>query len=146
MTSVMAPSLHVKTNFEAAFRALDATSVETVDPSTVRVSFTTGHDEAAFNQFVRDEVHGAKLVTDAQVYDRCLPPQWDVERAVSYLGKAPGVTGVDFIVGEGGGSGQLQVHASNEAAASTLQAILRDEVELPGSGITATINVAPGEG
>lgn len=105
-----------------------------------------GHDEAAFNHFVRDEVHGAKLVTDAEVYARCLPPQWDVERAVEYLGKAPGVTGVDFIVGEGGGSGRLQVHASDAAAASTLQAILRDSVALPGSGLTATIAIAPGEG
>lgn len=146
MTSIMAPSLHVKTNFEPAFRALDATSVETLDPSTVRVSFPMGHDEAAFNHFVRDEIHGAKLVTDAQAYARCMPPQWDVERAVDYLGKAPGVTGVDFIVGEGGGTGQLQVHASDAAAASTLQTILRDRVELPGSGITATVNVAPGEG
>lgn len=147
LTSIKAPSLQVAEDFGPAFRSMDAYAVEPLDPSSVSVRFPQGADEHAFTTFVREAVDGVTLVTSADVYNRCMPPLFDVERAVKYLGKAPGVTGVDFVPsGTSPAAGHLQVHTADEQSAALLRAMLRETVELPGDRVTATIAVAPGEG
>ncbi|MCB0880247.1 MAG: hypothetical protein KDC46_14840 [Thermoleophilia bacterium] len=145
--SAPAPSLDALDRYGDTFDTLDAKEFWTDGPDQLHVQFSFGHDMSAFDTFVRDEVDGVKLVLDADAFERCMPPQWDADRAVKYLGKAKGVTDVAFVPGTSPTDrGTLNVHTSDEAAAATLRSLLVDRVDLPGSGTSADIVVAPGEG
>ncbi len=148
LTSFPAPSLNVIDRYGDIFDSLDAKEYATEDATTVRVRFPFGTDEHAFDTFVRDEIEGAKLVLESDAYARCLPPQFDADRAVMYLSKAAGVTGVEFRANTTGDGAPnvLSVRTSDEAAAAALRAVLVDTVELPGSNTSANIIIAPGEG
>jgi hypothetical protein len=148
LTSIKAPALAVAERYAPIFTALDVTSTKVVDPFNLAVGFKFGHDEDAFRLFVRDEIQGAKLTLSSEVYNRCMPAPFDAERAVSYLGKAPGVTGVTFVpdMSAPGAAGTLQISTSDETSAAELRNVLRESVVLAGQHATAKINIAPGEG
>lgn len=148
LLSPIAPSLHVVQTFGDIFDSLDAKEFHTNGPEDVTVRFPLGTDEAAFDLFVRDEIDGAKLTLQSDAYMRCPSPQFDVERAVKYLGKAAGVTEVRFEQDQSAAAatGTLFVSASDEKAAGLLRTALVDQVELPGSQTVARIVIAPGEG
>ncbi|MCW2924647.1 MAG: hypothetical protein JWM98_2051 [Thermoleophilia bacterium] len=148
LTSAPAPALAAKMKFDDVFTALDATATKPVDATTLHVQFHMGSDEAAFSKFVRDEVDGAKLVLDSDMYTRCMPAAWDADRAVKYLSKGlPGVTGVVFAQPQSSkpNGGSLFVTVADDAAASHLRAVLRDQVDL-GLGVPTRISIAPTQG
>ncbi len=147
LLSPPAPSLQVIDRYGDVFDSLDAKEFWTDGPEDVTVRFYDGDDEFAFDRFVRDEIDGVKLALTADAYHRCMPPAFDAERAVKYLSKAAGVTGVEFAAGASPTDrGSLYVHTSDEASAALLRNMLVDRVELPGSNTSADIVVAPGEG